>query len=70
MLTNEPQKAFICLYRQYGNWYITSPFATLREAQRHADMYLRTGKPQDAHKQMCTIREIELPTQEEHEASL
>lgn len=48
----------IIAYRQYGNWYTTCPFDTIKQAEKHADMYLR-GEG-NAHKECVQFIGIEL----------
>lgn len=47
------------MYEQYGKWSVTAGFANDKDADRHADLYLR-GKGNE-HKRFVTLIAIPLP---------
>lgn len=49
----------VIFYRQYGQWSVTVPFATRREAEKHCNMYLRD--PRKDYIKDITFHEVELP---------
>lgn len=49
----------IIAYRQYGQWYSTSPFPSRLKAERHADLYLRD--PKKDYVKDVTFINVELP---------
>lgn len=49
----------VVFYRQYGKWSCTMPFERRRDAERHADTYLR--RPEKDYIKDITFIDVQLP---------
>lgn len=67
----EEEIKWIVIWMQYGEWKMTQPFHSEKDAEAHADRYLRpqpplpppfTGREQDnSDKKYVTVRPITMP---------